>query len=193
MLHDQAYDILFRDARSYPRWTDRPVDEGTLRSIYDIAKLGPTSANCSPMRLVFVRTPEGKEKLKPCLLSGNVEKTMTASVCAIIAYDLDFHEHLPRLFPFADARAWFTGNAELIRNTAFRNGTLQAAYLMTVARGHGLDVGPMSGFDNAKVDAAFFAGTSFRSNFLCLLGHADHSGMDARAPRFDFDEVCRFA
>lgn len=193
MLDDAALDTLFRTARSQRAWTDRPVTRETLRRIYDLAKLGPTSANCLPMRIVFVESREAKEKLKPCLGSNNVDKVMVAPVTAIIAYDLDFADHLPRFFPYADARSWFVGNAALIEATALRNSSLQGAYFMLAARALGLDCGPMSGFDNAAVDAAFFAGSSYRSNFLCSLGYGDHAALGDRLPRFDFDEACTFA
>lgn len=193
MLDDAALDILFRSARSQRKWTDRPVGRETLRQIYELAKLGPTSANCLPMRIVFAESREAKEKLKPCLGSNNVEKVMAAPVTAIVAYDLAFADHLPRLFPYADAKSWFTGNEALTAATALRNGSLQGAYLIVAARALGLDCGPMSGFDNAAVDAAFFAGTTWRSNFLCSLGYGDHGVLGDRLPRFDFEEVCRFA
>lgn len=192
-LDDAALDTLFRTARTHNGWRSEGVGESQLRAIYDLAKWGATSANCSPARFVFVISPEAKEKLKPALIPGNVEKTMAAPATVIIGYDLAFHDHLPKLFPHADARSWFAGNDELIRTTAFRNSTLQGAYLMLAARSLGLDCGPMSGFDNAKVDAAFFAGTQVKSNFLCNLGHGDPSKLFARSPRFTFDEVCRIA
>ena len=193
MLDDAALDLLFREARSHRAWLDRPVSEAALRRIYDIAKMGPTSAKCSPMRIVFVRTEAGRKKLEPCLSSTNFENVKAAPVTAIIGYDLDFHEHFPTLFPFADARAWFTGNDALIESTAFRNGTLQGAYFILAARAAGLDCGPMSGFDNAAVDTAFFGDTKVRSNFICTLGHGDHSTLSDRPPRFGFDDVCGFA
>jgi 3-hydroxypropanoate dehydrogenase len=184
-------DTLFRTARTHNGWRPHPVSEDQLRAIYDLAKWGATSANCSPARFVFVVSKAAKEKLRPALLAGNVVKTMAAPATAIVGYDLEFYEYLPKLFPHDDARAWFVGNDELIRTTAFRNGTLQGAYLMMAARALGLDCGPMSGFDNAKVDAAFFAGTQVKSNFLCNLGIGDPSKLFARSPRFSFDDVCR--
>jgi 3-hydroxypropanoate dehydrogenase len=190
-LEDAALDTLFRTARTHNGWQPQPVGEEQLRAIYDLAKWGATSANCSPARFVFVVSKTAKEKLRPALLAGNVTKTMAAPATVIVAYDLDFYEYLPKLFPHDDARSWFAGNDELIRTTAFRNGTLQGAYLMMAARALGLDCGPMSGFDNAKVDAAFFAGTKVRSNFLCNLGVGDPSKLFARSPRFSFDEVCQ--
>jgi 3-hydroxypropanoate dehydrogenase len=161
--------------------------------VVDLAKMAPTSANTSPLRIVFVRTPAGKERLKPALGPMNVEKTMAAPVTAIIGHDLAFYDLLPRLFPHADARAWFVGNAPLIESTAFRNGTLQGAYFILAARALGLDCGPMSGFDNAKVDAEFFAGTTVKSNFLVNLGHGDPATLFPRSPRLAADEIARFA
>jgi len=191
ILADEALDILFREARTHNAWTDEPVSDTILRAVYELAKMGPTSANCSPLRVVFVRSPEGKRRLAPALSTGNLEKTMKAPATAILAYDLEFYEKLPFLFPHDDARPWFAGKPELIQATAFRNGTLQAAYLMLAARALGLDCGPMSGFDNAKVDAEFFPESSVRSNFLCNLGHGDPKGLFPRSPRFEFDETCR--
>ena len=197
MPHDHStldaavLDRLFREARTQNKWQDRPVSDAKLQEIYDILKWGPTSANSSPARFVFVRTREGKEKLRPALSQGNTDKTMSAPVTAIVAYDPRFYEHLPKLFPHTDAKSWFTGNDELIFTTAFRNGTLQGAYLMVAARAVGLDVGAMSGFDNAKVDGAFFAGTDWRSNFLVNLGYGDPSALYDRSPRLSFDEACR--
>lgn len=192
-LDDAAFDTLFRNARTHNGWRDEGVGEAQLRAIFDLAKWGATSANCSPGRFVFVVSKEAKEKLKPALTPGNVEKTMAAPATVIIAYDLDFYEHLPKLFPHADARSWFAGNETLIQTTAFRNGTLQGAYLMLAARALGLDCGPMSGFDNTKVDDAFFIGTKVKSNFLCNLGHGDPAKLFPRSPRFAFDDVCRIA
>ena len=190
-LEADVLDRLFRQARTQNRWQDRPVPDAKLQEIYDILKWGPTSANSSPARFVFVRTREGKERLRPALSSGNLEKTMTSPVVAIVAYDPNFHDLLPKLFPHTDARSWFVGNDALVQTTAFRNGTLQGAYLMIAARAVGLDVGAMSGFDNAKVDEAFFAGTDWRSNFLVNLGYGDPSGLFDRSPRLSFDEACR--
>lgn len=191
ILGDEALDLLFREARTHNAWADKPVSDTILRAVYELAKMGPTSANCSPMRVVFVKSREAKERLEPALSAGNREKTMKAPATAIVAYDLEFYEHLPRLFPHEDARSWFVGNPDLIRTTAFRNGTLQGAYLMLAARALGLDCGPMSGFDNAKVDAEFFPNSSIRSNFLCNLGYGDPAGLFPRSPRFEFDEACR--
>ena len=162
----------------------------TLHELYDLMKFGPTSANCCPARIVFVRSREAKERLRPALAKGNVDKTMSAPVTAIIGYDLRFYDKLPELFPHTDARSWFTGNEELADATARRNSSLQGAYLIIAARSVGLDCGPMSGFDQAKVDAEFFHGTNVRSNFLCNLGYGDASALHPRSPRLDFDEAC---
>lgn len=188
-----ALDVIFRDGRTHSAWRDRRVDAALLREVWDLSRLGPTSANCSPARIVFVTTPEAKEKLKSALSEGNLAKTMAAPATAVFAYDLAFHELLPRLYPQADAHSWFAGNDRLIETTAFRNASLQAAYFMLAARALGLDCGPMSGFDNAKVDAAFFAGTTIRSNFLCNLGYGDAARLRPRNPRLSFDEACRIA
>ena len=182
---------MFRDARTQNEWQDQEVSDVLLQAVFDLAKMGPTSANCSPMRLLFLKSKEAKEKLRPALIEGNVAKTMAAPVTAIIGYDLEFHEHLPKLFPHTDARSWFVGQDALIESTAFRNGSLQGAYLIVAARSLGLDCGPMSGFDNAAVDAAFFAGTKVKSNFLCNLGYGDPKGLFPRSPRFEFDEACK--
>jgi 3-hydroxypropanoate dehydrogenase len=192
-LDTAALDVLFRDARTHNGWQERPVGADLLRAVWDLAKMGPTSANCSPARVVFVVSAAAKEKLKACLAPGNVDKTMAAPATAIIGHDLSFYDRLPVLFPHTDARAWFVGNQALIDSTAFRNGTLQGAYLILAARALGLDCGPMSGFDNAKVDAAFFAGTTVRSNFLCNLGYGDPAKLHPRAPRLGFDEACSIA
>jgi 3-hydroxypropanoate dehydrogenase len=192
-LDESALDQLFRAARTHNGWKGRPVPEGLLREAVDLAKMAPTSANTLPMRVVFVRSSAGKERLKPALAPGNLEKTMAAPVTAIIGQDLAFYDQLPRLFPHADARAWFVGNDALITVTAFRNSSLQGAYLMLALRAVGLDVGGMSGFDNAKVDAEFFAGTQIRSNFLCNIGYGDPAKLFPRSPRLDFDEIAQFA
>jgi 3-hydroxypropanoate dehydrogenase len=189
-----ALDLLFREARTHNKFTSETVSDETLHALYDILKFGPTSANSSPARFVFIRTPEGKEKLKPALSSGNLEKTMAAPVTVIVAYDPKFYEHLPRLFPHnPDAKMWFTSSDSLAATTAFRNGTLQGAYLMLAARSLGLDTGAMSGFDNAKVDEAFFSQNGWRSNFLCNLGHGDPAGLFPRSPRLPFEDACLMA
>jgi 3-hydroxypropanoate dehydrogenase len=189
--NDSSLDLMFRKARTHNAWQNRPVPDALLREVYDLAKMPPTSANQSPARYVFVRTPEAKAKLVPCLDAGNVEKTKVAPVTAIIAYDLEFYEKLSKLFPHVDARSWFVGNEALIKISAFRNGTLQGAYFMLAARALGLDCGPMSGFDNAKVDEAFFAGTKLRSNFLCNLGYGEPTKLFPRNPRLSFEEACK--
>ena len=193
MLDAAALDRLFLGARTQRSWRPKPVPERTLRALYDLARMPPTSANCSPMRVVFVVTPEGKTKLEPCLIKSNVRQSMAAPATAIVAYDAKFHDLLPRLYPYADARSWFADDAALAAETAFRNGSLQGAYLMLAARALGLDVGPMSGFDAKAVDAAFLAGTTWRSNFLCNLGYGDGARLKPRAPRLDFDEACVLA
>jgi 3-hydroxypropanoate dehydrogenase len=190
LIDEACLDTLFRTARTHYRWQDRPVTDDELREVYALLKWGPTSANSSPARFLFLRTQEAKERLRPALSPGNVEKTMAAPVVAIVAYDPRFYEELPRLYPPANARSWFADNEELAATTAFRNGTLQGAYLILAARAAGLDCGPMSGFDNAKVDELFLADRGWRSNFLCNLGHGDPDGLFARSPRLDFDEAC---
>ncbi|PRY06466.1 malonic semialdehyde reductase [Paraburkholderia sp. BL25I1N1] len=191
LLSDQALNQLFREARTHNGWQQKPVDDAVLKQLIELVLLGPTSANSSPGRFVFVRTQEGKEKLRPALSPGNLEKTMAAPVTAIVGMDMAFYEHLPKLFPHADARSWFAGNEKAIADTAFRNSTLQGGYLILAARALGLDTGPMSGFDAAKVDEAFFAGTTVKSNFLINLGYGDLSKLFPRSPRFAFDEAAR--
>ncbi len=194
MIDEHALDTLFRSARTANAFTDAPVTDAQLRALIDLMKMGPTTSNSLPARFVFLRTPEAKERLRPALSAGNVDKTMNAPVVAIVAYDCEFHEHLPRLFPHnQSAKSWFDGDAKkTARETAaFRNGSLQGGYFILAARAVGLDSGPMSGFDNAKVDAEFFPGGRVRSNFLCNLGVADHSKTFPRGPRFEFDEICR--
>lgn len=190
-IADSALAQLFSAARTHNAWQDKPVSSAQLHALYDAMKWAPTSANCSPARIVFVTSAEAKAKLKPLLMEGNVDKTMQAPVTAIIGSDHTFHDKLPYLFPHADARSWFTGNQALIDSTAFRNASLQGAYLILAARALGLDCGPMSGFDNAGVDAAFFAGTKVRSNFLINIGYGDPAGLYPRSPRLSFDEACR--
>ena len=191
-LSNEALDQLFRTARTHNAWLPKPVDDALLRQVVELALLAPTSANSSPGRFVFVKTPEGKEKLRPAMAPGNLDKTMAAPVTVIVAMDMAFYEHLPKLFPQADARSWFAGNDKLIADTAFRNGTLQGGYLIMAARALGLDAGPMSGFDQERVDEAFFAGTTLKSNFLINLGYGDASKLYPRNPRFTFDEAAKF-
>ncbi len=191
MISDSALKQLFTEARTHNGWLEKDITDDLLHKIYDAAKFGPTSANCSPLRVIFVKSDEAKEKLKPCLAPANVDKSMTAPVVAIFGDDFAFYDHLPKLFPHADAKSWFVGNDALINSTAFRSGTLQGAYFMLAARAFGVDVGPMSGFDNAMVDEIFFKGTQIKSNFICNLGYGDHSKLYPRSPRFEFEDVCK--
>jgi 3-hydroxypropanoate dehydrogenase len=184
---------LFTQARTQNGYLDQPVSDATLRELYDLLKWGPTSANCSPARFVFVRTPEHKERLAQCVSAGNAGKVRQAPVTAIIGMDMAFYEQLPKLFPHTDARAWFAGKPELITATALRNSSLQGAYLILAARALGLGAGPMSGFDAAKVDAAFWSGTTVKTNFICGIGHGDPGKVLQRNPRLAFDEACRLA
>ncbi|KUM05722.1 malonic semialdehyde reductase [Chromobacterium subtsugae] len=190
-LSHATLEQLFLNARTHSHWQARPVGDDLLRQLFDLLKHCPTSANCSPARFVFVKSPEAKAKLKPCLAEGNVDKTMSAPVCVIVAQDMKFYEQLPKLFPHADAKSWFEGNDALIQTTAFRNGTLQGAYLILAARSLGLDCGPMSGFDNAAVDAAFFPEGNVKSNFLINLGYGEADKLFPRSPRFDFADACQ--
>lgn len=206
VVNDEGLDILFRNARTHNQWLDRPVSDDILRNLYDLMKWGPTSANLCPARIVFVRTSEGKQRLLPCVSPGNLEKTRKAPVTAIVGFDLEYYKQAHKLFP---SRPEMRENvsklpSEVLRDHAFRNGTLQGAYFMLAARSLGLDCGPMSGFDNAKVDAEFFAAgkmpgisredsgwNNVKSNFLCNLGYGDHSALFPRNPRLGFDEACK--
>jgi 3-hydroxypropanoate dehydrogenase len=190
-LDSAALDQLFDKARTHNAWQLREVPDALLQSIVEHMKWGPTSANCSPARIVFVKSQEAKARLKPHLSPGNVDKTMAAPATAIIAYDLNFYEYLPRLFPAQDAKSWFAGNKAFADASAFRNGSLQGGYFILAARALGLDCGPMGGFNNAGVDAEFFAGTEIKSNFLCNLGYGDPAWLYPRSPRFNFDEMAR--
>jgi 3-hydroxypropanoate dehydrogenase len=190
-LSDDSIDLILRKARSHYAWTDKPVPDALLQEIYDITINGATSMNTLPARFVFVKSPEGKERLAKSLKPANVPKMMGAPVTAIIAYDMEFWKELPFLFPHEDRRHLFEGKDKMIADTAFRNGTLQGAYFMIAARAVGLDVGAMSGFSNAVVDEEFFAGTSLKSNFLCNIGYADETALFQKLPRFSFDQVCR--
>src|SRR5246500_1852670 len=191
-LNDDALDVIFRTARTHNGWLDKPVSDETLREVYDLMKWGPTSANASPARFLLLRTKAAKERLRPALAPGNVEKTISAPVTVIVSHDLRFYEKLPKLAPHNPSfRALFANNPELAEVTAKRNSTLQGAYFIIAARALGLDCGPMSGFDNAKVDAAFFAGTTIKSNFLCNLAYGDATKLYPRSPRLTFDEACR--
>jgi 3-hydroxypropanoate dehydrogenase len=192
VLNDDSLDLIYRKARTHTVWLDMPVEDALLRQVYDLARMGPTSANMCPMRIVFVKSKEAKEKLKPALDPGNVDKTMKAPATAIIGMDVHFYEQLPKLFPHVDAKAWFKDLPDnVLEYTALRNSSLQGAYFMLAARALGLDCGPMSGFNNAKVDEAFFAGTTIKSNFLCNLGHGDVSKLHPRSPRLSFEEACK--
>ncbi len=189
VLNDAALDQLFRTARTHNAWLDKPVTDVQLQDLYELMKWGATSANCSPARLVFIKSKEAKDKLGQAISDGNREKTLAAPVTAILATDYEFYEKLPQLFPHADAKSWFVGNQALIDTTAFRNSTLQGAYFMLAARSIGLDCGPMSGFDNAKLDELFFAGTTVKSNFLINLGYGDVAALFPRSPRLSFEEA----
>lgn len=188
-LDDAGLDLLFREGRSFNGYTDEPVTTAELRAIWDLARMGPTSANMSPARIIWCTTDTAKDKLAPLMSATNADKIRNAPVTAIIGMDYQFYDKLPYLFPHVDARPWFTGNQAMIETSAFRNSTLQGAYLILAARALGLDTGPMSGFDNAAVDAAFFAGTPVKSNFITTLGHGDRSTIFERLPRLDFDEA----
>ena len=190
-LPDTALDQIFRTARSHNGFLDEPVGDETLHALHELMKWGPTGANSCPLRIVFVRTPEAREKLRPALAPGNVAKAMSAPVTALLGRDLAFYEHLPRLFPHVDARSWFAGNDALIEQSSALNAALQAGYLMLAARSLGLDCGPMSGFTPEIADAAFFAGTQVKSFLLVTLGRGDPAKLFPRSPRFDFADVCR--
>jgi 3-hydroxypropanoate dehydrogenase len=187
-----ALDQLFRSARTHNKWLDKDVPDTLLKQIVDVMKMGPTSANCQPARIVFVKSAAAKERLKPFLSEGNRAKTMTAPVCAIIGHDLEFFENLPRTFPHNQAaKGWFTGSPAHAETTAFRNGSLQGAYFILAARALGLDTGPMSGYDQAGVDKEFFPGGKVKSNFLCSVGYGDASALMGRLPRLEFDEIAK--
>ncbi len=188
-INDDALDVLFRDARTYNNWQDKDIPDSLLHELHELVKFGPTSANCSPMRVVFVKSEDAKARLKPHLAEGNVDKTMGAPVTAIIGMDMEFYEELPKLFPHTDAKSWFEGNDDLIEETAFRNSSLQGAYLILAARALGLDCGPMSGFDTDGVKNEFFPDSTVQPNFICNLGYGDPEGLFPRSPRFSFDEA----
>lgn len=191
MINDEALDLIFREARTRNGWGERKVTSTLMQAVYDLTKMGPTSANCSPARFVFVTSDEAKARLKPHLMEGNQAKTMAAPCCVIIGHDMAFHEKLPELFPHTDAKSWFEGNDALIEETAFRNGSLQGAYFMIAARAVGLDCGPMSGFDKEGVDKEFFVGTTIKSNFLCNIGYGTDENLFPRAPRLEFNDACQ--
>lgn len=192
-LTDDMQDQLFTQARSHSHWQDKPVSDEQLQQIYDLLKWGPTSANCSPARIVFVRSPQAREALLACMDAGNIAKVRAAPVTAIIGMDMAFYDRLPKLYPHTDARAWFAGNPALAEMTAFRNSSLQGGYLIIAARSLGLDCGPMSGFNADKVNEAFFKGTTVKANFVCSLGYGVASKLHPRAPRLAFDEACQLA
>jgi 3-hydroxypropanoate dehydrogenase len=193
-LDKDALNQLFRSARTYPTWDTRKVPESTLRELYELAIMGPTSMNCQPARFVFITTPEGKARLIPCVAEGNLAKVEEAPATIIVAHDTRFYEHMPELWPhMPDAGKMFRENGALAETTAFRNGTLQGAYLILAARALGLDVGPMSGFDNEKLDSAFFPDGRYKSNFLMNVGFGDDRGLYARGPRLDFEQAATLA
>lgn len=191
MISNESLATLFTNARTHNVWLDKPVSDAQLHQIYELMKWGPTSANCSPARIVFVRSDAEKEKLVACMSPGNAAKTRQAPVTAVIGMDMAFYDKLPQLFPHTDARSWFAGNDALIEATAFRNSSLQGAYFIIAARSAGLDCGPMSGFDADKVNAAFFAGTTIKANFVCSMGYGDAEKLFPRSPRLAFDEACK--
>lgn len=190
-LDDASLNTILREARSHYSWRPDAVSDATLQAIYDLAKMGPTSANGCPARFVFLRTEAAKQRLAPALSAGNLEKTMTAPVVVIVAYDPKFYDRLPELFPHADARSWYAGNAALAEETAFRNSTLQGAYLIIAARALGIDCGAMSGFDRAVVDREFFEASGWKANFLINFGHGDGEKLFPRSPRLDFADACQ--
>jgi len=192
-IDDAALDQLFRGARTHSAWLQTPVAPETLHELYDLVKWGPTSANCCPLRIVFVQSRDAKERLVACMNPGNVDKTRQAPVTAVLGMDMEFHDKLPQLFPHADARSWFAGKPATIESTAFRNSSLQGGYFILAARALGLDCGPMSGFDADKVNAAFFPDGKVKVNFVCNLGHGDPEKLHARSPRLGFDQACRVA
>lgn len=192
LLTESALDLIIREARSHNGWLDKPIDDDVLTQLYNIVKMGSTSMNTCPTRFIFVRTAAGKERLKKCLAPLNVNKVLSAPVTVIIAHDMRFYQHMPKLFAHnPGAQKLFENNEKMVASTAFRNGTIQGAYLMIAARALGLDIGPMSGFNNQACDDEFFADTEIKSNFLCSLGYGDTSKIFQRLPRFDFDEVCQ--
>jgi len=193
LADDTALDLIFRTARTYSHFLDRPVEDETLQAAYELARLGPTSANCQPLRILFVRSKEAKAKFEPALSAGNRKKTMAAPVTAIFAMDMAFYDQLKTQFHDPEARSWFADKPQAIAETAMRNATLQAAYFMLACRALGLDCGPMSGFDKEKVDAAFFADTNWKSNFICNIGYGNPAKLHPRNPRLDFDFACRIA
>ncbi len=189
-LEQRALEQLFTEARSHNVWKDKSVSDETIDEIYNILKMGPTSANSCPARFVFVKSDAAKLELKECLAEGNIEKSMSAPVVAIIGMDMEFYEQLPRLFPHTDARSWYAGKQDKIFDAAFRNSSLQGAYLIIAIRSLGLDAGPMSGFDSDKLDATFFPDGKIKSNFICAFGYGDEDKLHPRGPRLEFSEAC---
>ena len=190
-LDEEGLNLIFGEARSMNGWQNKAVSDVMIHSLYDLVKMGPTSTNCSPARFIFVKSEAEKAKLESALLPNNIPKVMTAPVVAIIAYDLNFSDHMTKLFPHMDVAPMYKGNDEMNVSTAFRNSSLQGAYLMMVARAMGLDCGPMSGFDNQLIDETFFSDTNIKSNFLCCIGYGDSTKIFQRLPRLNFDEVCK--
>ena len=190
-LDGSSLKLLFEGARTHNIWQERTVSDPILERLFDLMKMAPTSMNISPARLIFIKTKAGKERLKPALLAGNLEKTMTAPICAIIGHDLECWQQLPKLFPIKDMTGLFRDNPDFAQSTAFRNGSMQGAYFIMAARALGLDCGPMSGFNNELVDKEFFANTKIKANFLCNLGYGVLEKLSDRAPRFSFDDVCQ--
>jgi nitroreductase len=190
LLDDVALDLIFRQARTQNKWLDTPVSNDQLLALYDLMRWGPTSANCFPLRIVFVTSSTAKQRLIPLVFEGNRQKVLTAPVTAILGFDTKFYDWLPRLFPHVDARAWFVDKPDFAAATAFRNSSLQGGYFIMAARAIGLNCGPMSGFDNEAVDREFFPGGQIKSNFICALGHGDPAGLFPRSPRPNFGEVC---
>ncbi len=189
-LDQKALDLLFNNARTYNDWQDKAVSDEMLQQVYNLTKMGPSSANTQPLRVIYVKSDEAKAKLMPAIAPGNVDKVKNAPACAILGMDMEFYEHLPELFPHADAKSWFVGNDQLIEDTAMRNSSIQGGYFILAARALGLDTGALSGFDNAKVDELFFAGTKIKSNFLCNIGYGDEASVFPRSPRPEFDKFC---
>lgn len=190
-LDNKALEQLFSEARSFNAWQNKSISDELLHRLYELMKWGPTAANSCPARIVFVKSEEAKQRLKPCLAEGNVEKSMSAPVVAIIGMDMEFYDTLPKLFPHTDARSWFVGKPEKILDNVMRNSSLQGAYLMLAARSLGLDCGPMSGFDYPKLEAEFFPGGTVKANFICALGYGSQEKLHPRGPRLEFDEACR--
>ncbi|MDG1287397.1 MAG: malonic semialdehyde reductase [Rickettsiales bacterium] len=190
-LNQDVLDRLFNDGRTYNGWEDKAVSDELLTQLYDLTKMGPTSANMQPLRLIYVKSDGAKAKLMPAIAEGNVDKVKTAPACAILGMDMEFYEHLPELFPHADAKSWFEGNDKLIADSAFRNSSMQGGYFILAARALGLDTGALSGFNNEMVDELFFAGTKIKSNFLCNIGYGLESSLFDRSPRPDFDKFCK--